>query len=59
MYKRNVEMGDPEGKPGMCRKETVNVEEVQKWGMEQIEYTSDFARYETVGGEKRSDSVAF
>lgn len=52
-------MGDPEGKPGMCRKETVNVEEVQKWGMEQIEYTSDFARYETVGGEKRSDSVAF
>ncbi|KEF55865.1 uncharacterized protein A1O9_07445 [Exophiala aquamarina CBS 119918] len=37
-YKKNVEMSDPDGKPGMCRKETVNVEEVQKWGMEQIEY---------------------
>lgn len=37
-YRKNVQESDPEGKPGMCRKETVNVEEVQKWGLEQIEY---------------------
>lgn len=37
-YRKNVQKTDPDGKPGMCRRETVNVEEVQKWGEAQIEY---------------------
>lgn len=37
-YKKNVEETDPEAKPGLCRKETVDVEEMNKWGNEQIEY---------------------
>lgn len=37
-YRKNVQETDPKGKPGLCRQETVNVEEVQKWGEEQIEY---------------------
>ncbi|ETN42331.1 uncharacterized protein HMPREF1541_01485 [Cyphellophora europaea CBS 101466] len=37
-YARNVQESDPEGKAGLCRKETVNVDEVNKWGEEQIEF---------------------
>lgn len=39
-YKKNVAETDPEGKPGMCKVETVNVEEMNRWGTEQIEYIS-------------------
>jgi hypothetical protein len=37
-YEKNVRESDPEGRPGLCRKETVDVEEVNKWGEEQINY---------------------
>ncbi|RMZ84865.1 hypothetical protein DV736_g6587, partial [Chaetothyriales sp. CBS 134916] len=37
-YKKNVEETDPEGKPGLCRRETVNIEGMNEWGHEQIEY---------------------
>lgn len=37
-YEKNVQETDPEGKPGMCLAETVNVEEVEKWVNEQINY---------------------
>jgi hypothetical protein len=37
-YQENVEASDSEGKPGLCRVETVNVTEVEAWAKEQIEY---------------------
>ena len=40
-YAKNVEESDPERKPGSCRVETVNTEEVQKWSNEMIKYIQD------------------
>ena len=37
-YEKNVQESDPEGKPGLCRQETVNVEEVTKWSEDMIKY---------------------
>lgn len=37
-YEENVKSSDKEGKGGMCRVETVNYEEVDKWAQEQITY---------------------
>jgi hypothetical protein len=37
-YRENVQTSDPEGEPGLCRVETVNVAEMEKWVGEQIEY---------------------
>jgi hypothetical protein len=37
-YEENVKSSDKEGKGGLCRVETVNYEEVQKWANEQIAY---------------------
>ncbi|KAG5768102.1 hypothetical protein H9Q72_004270 [Fusarium xylarioides] len=40
-YAKNVAESDPEGKPGCCRAETVNVEEVKKWGENMIKYINE------------------
>lgn len=40
-YEKNVAENDPEGKAGLCRTETVNVEEVQKWSDEMIKYIQE------------------
>ena len=37
-YQENVRDSDPEGKKGLCRVETVNYDEVEKWIGEQISY---------------------
>lgn len=37
-YAENVRNSDKDGKPGMCRVETVNVAEVEKWVKEQTLY---------------------
>lgn len=37
-YEENVKNSDPEGKKGLCRVETVNYEETEKWINEQIAY---------------------
>lgn len=37
-YAQNVAESDPEGRPGCCMVETVNVQEVKKWADEMIEY---------------------
>lgn len=37
-YAANVRKSDPEGKPGLCRVDTVDVAEVEKWAEEQIKY---------------------
>ncbi|KAH8807708.1 hypothetical protein F5884DRAFT_752290 [Xylogone sp. PMI_703] len=37
-YDENVKKSDPEGKPGSCRVETVNVAEVETWANDQIKY---------------------
>lgn len=37
-YENNVKKSDPEGKPGMCRVETVNIEEVRQWTEDMIKY---------------------
>ena len=37
-YAKNVQDSDPAGRPGLCRRETVDIEEVTKWGEDQIEY---------------------
>jgi hypothetical protein len=37
-YEENVKSSDKDGKGGLCRVETVNVEEVERWGNEQIAY---------------------
>lgn len=37
-YAKNVEESDPEGKPGLCKVETVTVEEMQKWSDNMIKY---------------------
>lgn len=37
-YERNVRESDPEGKPGLCRVDTVNVDEVRTWCEAQMEY---------------------
>ena len=40
-YKKNVEESDPEGKPGQCLVETVNVKEVQEWAEKQIKFIQE------------------
>ncbi|KAM0198944.1 hypothetical protein ACHAPI_003388 [Fusarium lateritium] len=40
-YAKNVAESDPEGKPGCCKAETVNVEEVKKWGEDMIKYINE------------------
>lgn len=40
-YEENVRKSDPEGKAGLCRVETVNVPEVEKWAHEQIKYIEE------------------
>lgn len=40
-YEKNVAENDPEGKAGLCKVETVNVEEVKKWSEEMIKYIND------------------
>ncbi|RFU28665.1 hypothetical protein B7463_g7685, partial [Scytalidium lignicola] len=37
-YDENVKNSDPKGKAGLCRVETVNVADVEKWANEQIKY---------------------
>jgi hypothetical protein len=37
-YEENVKASDKDGKGGLCRVETVNVEEVESWAKEQIAY---------------------
>ena len=37
-YKKTVKESDPEGKPGLCRVETVSAEEMQKWSGEMFQY---------------------
>lgn len=37
-YEKNVRENDPEGKPGLCRVETVNIDEVRDWCEAQMEY---------------------
>lgn len=37
-YAENVRDSDKEGKPGMCRRETVNIADVEKWVREQVNY---------------------
>ncbi|KAI9373540.1 hypothetical protein BJX61DRAFT_533106 [Aspergillus egyptiacus] len=37
-YEENAKNSDPEGKGGLCRVETVNVDEMRKWADEQIAY---------------------
>ncbi|KAI9149960.1 hypothetical protein HJFPF1_09707 [Paramyrothecium foliicola] len=39
-YTRNVAEANPEGKPGCCRVETVDVEEVRGWAEEMIKYVN-------------------
>jgi hypothetical protein len=40
-YEENVRNMDPEGKAGLCRVETVNVAEVEKWANEQMKYIQE------------------
>jgi hypothetical protein len=40
-YQKNVEESDPEGKPGLCLVETVNVKEVEEWAGKQIKFIQD------------------
>lgn len=40
-YKKAVRDSDPDGKPGLCKTETVNVEEMEKWSAEIIKYIQD------------------
>lgn len=40
-YEKNVQESDPEGKAGLCRVDTVDVEEVKKWSEEMIKYIND------------------
>ncbi|CAG9952786.1 unnamed protein product [Clonostachys rosea f. rosea IK726] len=40
-YLENVEKHDPEGKSGMCRVETVNVPDMEKWAEEMIKYIKE------------------
>jgi hypothetical protein len=40
-YEQNVKESDPEGKPGQCLVETVNVAEVEKWAEAQIKFIQD------------------
>lgn len=37
-YEKNVRESDNEGKKGLCRVETVNFDEVQKWSEDMITY---------------------
>lgn len=37
-YANNIQLSDAEGRPGLCRVETVDVTEVQKWADGMIEY---------------------
>lgn len=37
-YRKNVAESDPEGKAGLCRVETVSLEEMQRWSDEMIDY---------------------
>jgi hypothetical protein len=37
-YYNHVKKSDPDGKPGLCRVETVDYEEVERWANEQIKY---------------------
>ncbi|KAL6407178.1 hypothetical protein AUP68_10005 [Ilyonectria robusta] len=40
-YAANIEKSDPQGKGGLCRVETVNVAEVEKWSNEMIKYIQE------------------
>lgn len=40
-YARNVAESDLEGKPGCCRVETVDVDEVNRWAEEMIKYVNE------------------
>lgn len=40
-YAENVAKSDHEGKAGLCRVETVNREEVEKWSNEMMKYIQD------------------
>ncbi|KAI3527319.1 hypothetical protein CSPX01_17065 [Colletotrichum filicis] len=40
-YAKNVAESDPEGKPGLCRVETVSSEEINRWCVEMIKYLQD------------------
>lgn len=40
-YADNVKNSDAEGKGGLCRVETVDVSEVEKWSKEMIKYIQD------------------
>lgn len=37
-YEANVRISDPEGKKGLCRVQTVDIAEVEKWVKEQVHY---------------------
>lgn len=37
-YEQNVQESDKEGKSGLCRVETVNIAEIEKWANDQIAY---------------------
>jgi hypothetical protein len=40
-YAENVETSDAEGKSGLCRVETVDVAEVERWSNEMIKYIQE------------------
>lgn len=40
-YEKNVRESDSEGKPGLCRVETVGMLEMQKWSDDMIKYIKD------------------
>lgn len=40
-YAENVEKSDAQGKPGLCRLETVNVAEMEKWSNDMIKYIQE------------------
>ncbi|KAI1386433.1 uncharacterized protein F4822DRAFT_410059 [Hypoxylon trugodes] len=40
-YAKNVAESDPEGRPGLCKVETVSQEEIQKWCADMIRYLQD------------------
>ncbi|KAH7303843.1 hypothetical protein B0I35DRAFT_446111 [Stachybotrys elegans] len=40
-YKKNVNESDPEGKPGLCMKDTVDMDEMNTWSDGMIKYIQD------------------
>jgi len=40
-YEENVKSSDPQGKAGLCRLDTVNVAEVERWAKDMIQYIQE------------------